>query len=218
VADARLTLLAALAASAMATGCRPPGVPVEHADLPARARVVGGGPGGWGVRHAPRAHLRITLPDAPAWRVSDAGGDVVGEHAATSGRLLVKQTIEHEVVGRAQCEARARALDLVPDAARLRSVDVEDIKAPGEFDTRVMVAIDPGPGEGAPVTGWVLAFGGHLRRCLLLRYETKVASSRDEVELSTRLAAVRGRVVPEIELEPVLEPVIPRAPRGATSP
>jgi hypothetical protein len=196
--------------------CGAAGVPVESADLGARPRGAGGGPGGWGVRKAPRAHVAVTLPDAQAWTIDDAGGDLVGVHAATAARLVVKHTAEREVVGRAQCEARARAMGLVPDGKRTREVDAANIVGPGDMDTRVVVAVDPGEGEGAPVTGWVLAFGGHLRRCLIVRYETKVASAREEAELSARLAAVRARVVPEIALEPVLDPVL--GPRSLSKP
>ena len=104
------------------------------------------------------------------------------------------------LVGRGQCETMAHERGLVP-SAQLRIVDDEAGLTQQTFDTRTLVAIDPGAGPELPVVGHVMAFGGFLRKCFVFDYATEVDRASGEAALSARLAYARARILGGMTLE-----------------
>jgi hypothetical protein len=207
-------VVAAIATSACASGsgARGEGEAVARvAPVASNAAFGDGDSKAFVVRHAPRAHVSIPLPDGSAWAFDDGAVDVVAEHRATQSRLSLRTTVEHELMNRATCEERAVQLGLVPRGP-LRTVENEVLRGPDELDTRIWVVLEPGLSDASPVTGHVFAFGAHLRKCMMFRYETHVSSARDGEELSARLARVRSRVIPGIHFDDVLESVAREPP------
>ena len=180
----------------------------------------------WGKFHSKRFQLTIPLPDGRAWKIDDhQKPELVATHAPTDARLRVLATQEEELMNRERCQARARELGWIPEprAPRRRNADlapppdplttVEDKveTGPDAYDSRVWVAIDPGNGEG-PVEGHVFLFGAFLRRCLLVDYQTRIPSPKDEAVLASRLATAGARIVRGITIDP------PRTTDSATVP
>ncbi len=149
-----------------------------------------------------RLGLSLPLPDGPAWRIDDhSRPELVATHAASRSRVLVAVLRTDELVGRTQCEERARALGLVP-AGELRTLDEEIAVTQGTFDTRLVVALEVGGAPGRPLVGHVMAFGGFLRKCYVFGFSTEVDGIADEPALSSRLAFARARILGGLELDP----------------
>jgi hypothetical protein len=160
-----------------------------------------------------RLALTLPLPDGRAWRIDDhSQPELVATHAATHSRVEVAVVRGDSLVGRTQCEALAHDLKLVPDEAALRVVDSEIAYTQGTFDTRVVVALAPGAGPDRPLGGYVMAFGGFLRKCYVFVYATEVGGAADEPALSARLAFARARILGGLELQAF--DVIPRQSQG----
>jgi hypothetical protein len=162
-----------------------------------------------------RLALSLPLPDGRAWRIDDhSQPELLAVHAPPRSRVLVALLRADGLVGRTQCEALAREHKLVPDEARgpLRTVDSEVAFTQGTFDTRIVVALQPGAGPGSALGGYVMAFGGFLRKCYVFVYSTEVASAADEPALSARLAFARARVLGGLELDAF--DAVPREPQA----
>ncbi|MBV9947454.1 MAG: hypothetical protein JOZ69_11435, partial [Myxococcales bacterium] len=143
--------------------------------------------------HSARLSASLPLPDGRAWRIDDhSRPELVATHAPTRSRVVLSVLRAEELVGRAQCEERARARGLLP-GADLRTVEDEATFTAQGFDTRIWVALAPGRGPDAPLAGHVMAFGGLLRKCFVLVFSTEVAGAAEEPVLSSRLALARTR-------------------------
>ena len=152
-----------------------------------------------------RLELSLPLPDGKAWRIDDhSQPELVATHAATASTILVSVFNAGELVGRAQCEERARERHLVPDvgAKTVRVVEDEVAITQGEFDTRIEVVVRADGGPESLLIGRLMAFGGFLRKCFVFIYSTTVDRTSEEPVLSERLAFVRARVFGGLELEP----------------
>lgn len=148
-----------------------------------------------------RLALTLALPDGARWRIDDhSSPELVATHAATRSRVLVAVFRATEPVGRAQCEALARARNLLPPEP-LQTLDDEVTTTQENFDTRVRVALRPGTGPEQPIVGDVMAIGGFLRKCYVFDFSTEVAGAADEPALSSRLAFARTRILGGLALD-----------------
>jgi hypothetical protein len=156
--------------------------------------------------HSKRLALSLPLPRGAHWHIDDhSRPELEADQPLTHSRVLVAILHTDTLVGRSQCEERAVAAKLVPDAP-FQTVDDEVATTQGSFDTRIRVAVAPPDHEGAPLVGHVFAFGGYLRKCYVFDFSTEVAQLADEPTLSSRLAFARTRILGGLELEAVDAP------------
>lgn len=162
---------------------------------------------------APLSHYRskrlavsLALPDGKTWRIDDhSQPDLVATHAPTRSKLLVAVFHADQLVGRTQCEALSRTRNLVP-SGDLRTLEDETAFTQETFDTRVWVAIDARGGPGGSLVGYVMAFGGFLRKCFAFVFSTQVDGASDEPVLASRLAFARARILGGLTVDDVLQP------------
>lgn len=168
----------------------------------------------WGKFHSKRFNVTANLPDGKAWKIDDhKEPDMVALHDATMSRFTVRATNEEGLMNRQRCEARARALGIVPDKADKLFTTVHDDVwiGPEAYDSRVWVAIEAGqPGGG--MTGHVFLFGSFIRRCLFVHLSTTIPTGNQEEVLATRLAVAEEKIVKAITLD------APRTSEDATLP
>jgi hypothetical protein len=151
--------------------------------------------------HSRRLAVSIPLPDGRAWRIDDhSQPELVATHPPTRSKVMVAVFRADELVGRAQCEALSRDRKLVP-TGDLRTLEDETATIQQTFDTRVWVAVQPGARPEQTLVGYVLAFGGFLRKCFAFVFSTQVDSASEEPVLSSRLAFARARVLGGLELD-----------------
>ena len=178
----------------------------------------------WGTYHSVRYRMTIPLPRPRAWRIDDHSRlELVAKEGSTHSKLEVTIEDEPRLVNHAMCEERARMLGLVP-AGGLKTIEDAVIVGPEAYDTRVRVGIEAGT-NGGRLVGHVLAFGGYVRKCLLVHLATEVGSEEDEATLSQRLALVRVRTLGGIKIDPLgavprveERPPVNRRARFGTSP
>jgi hypothetical protein len=150
--------------------------------------------------------VSLALPDGKTWRIDDhSQPDLVATHAPTRSKLLVAVFHADQLVGRTQCEALSRTRNLVP-SGDLRTLEDETAFTQETFDTRVWVAIDARGGPGGSLVGYVMAFGGFLRKCFAFVFSTQVDGASDEPVLASRLAFARARILGGLTVDDVLQP------------
>jgi hypothetical protein len=195
-----------LALCASAAGCAPrrDAAPVVAVPEGAAADPFADDPRPLPRYHSKRLALTLPLPRAPrgsGWRIDD---HTRPELVATldGARTRVTAAVFHtdDVVGRAQCEALARARRIVP-GGDLHTLEDEVAITQGSFDTRVWVSVEPGEAPGSPLAGHVMAFGGYLRKCFAFVFSTEVAGVAEESLLSSRLAFARARILGGMRLD-----------------
>jgi hypothetical protein len=168
--------------------------------------------------HSKRLAVSVPLPDGHVWRIDDhSQPELVATHAPTRSKLVVAVFRADELVGRGQCEALSRGRRLLPPVD-LRTLEDGAAITQQTFDTRVWVAIDPGRGPGASLVGYVMAFGGFLRKCFAFVFSTQVDNAADEPVLSSRLAFVRARILGGLELDAFGTPPRDTAPVPGIAP
>jgi hypothetical protein len=151
--------------------------------------------------HSARLAVSLPLPDGHAWRIDDhTQAELVATHAPTRSRVLVAVLRADELVGRQQCETLAHERRLVP-SVDLQVLEQEIGITQQSFDTRTLVAVDPGVGPGQPLVGHVMAFGGFLRKCFVFDFSTEVDGAANEAVLSSRLAYARARILGGLRLD-----------------
>jgi hypothetical protein len=145
--------------------------------------------------------VSLPLPDGRTWHIDDhSQPELVASHPPTRSNVVVAVFHADELVGRKQCEALARARKLVP-AGDLRTLEDEGTYTQETYDTRVWVAIEPSGGPNGSLRGYVMAFGGFLRKCYVFIFSSQVDTSAEEPVLASRLAFARARVLGGLELE-----------------
>jgi hypothetical protein len=166
--------------------------------------------------HSKRLALALPLPRAPhgsAWRIDDhTRPELVATLDGAKTRVTAAVFHTDDLVGRAQCEAMARARGIVP-AGDLRTLEDEVSVTQGSFDTRVWVSVEPSDAPGRALAGHVIAFGGYLRKCFAFVFSTEVAGVAEEGLLSSRLAFARARILGGMRLD-VFD--APPSPEGET--
>lgn len=147
----------------------------------------------------------MALPDRARWTAVNepASSFVVLDHAPTSSRLVLRLWSESEVVSRQSCEERARSLRELPAADGEPTL----LGAPEGFDTGVSLGV-LGSQPGAPLRGYLLAFGAAARRCLVFVFTTDASGPEAERRIAERLATMeevtlkRMRVKRDLSVEP----------------
>lgn len=158
----------------------------------------------WPRFHSTRFRMSVPLPDGKSWKIDDhTRPELFATHAPTRSKLTMYASAEPELMNRARCEARARERGLLP-TRDMKPIEDTVTVGPEAYDTRVLVAVDASSDPKAPLIGHVLLFGAFIRRCLFLHFETAVPtnSSRDEEELSSRLAIAKVRILGGLTLDP----------------
>jgi hypothetical protein len=140
-------------------------------------------------------------PSSSPWRIDDhSTPHLVATQPATRSTVTVAILRSPDVVGRSQCEDLARLAGLLPSAP-VQKLEDEVAMVEGAYDTRILVAIQPGAGPHRPLAGHVMAVGGYLRKCFVFRFTTEVDSADDEPALSARLAFARARILGGMTLD-----------------
>jgi hypothetical protein len=211
VAHGRRSLIgaAALVAGA-ALGCTPGAPPPPSAP---RASTALASPeadlsGAIGERRSAQTGLVVPLPDARGWRVGEsAGGLFVARHAASSSELTVGVWREADRVSRDRCEALARERVRAPSLEGAIVLEEQVVPLPAGMDTRFVSALAP-PAPGAPVRGFVTAFGGWARRCFLYVFTTSARGDDAPRVVGVRLATMTQASLLRVKLESDLDPAI----------
>jgi hypothetical protein len=166
--------------------------------------------------HSERLALSLPLPNGKQWRIDDhTRRELVATHAATSSSLLVSVFRTDALVGRNECEGFARERKIVP-TGELHTLESSVEITQENFDTRIWVAIEPGPTPESPVVGHVMAFGGFLRKCYVFDFSTRVDAAGDADVLSGRLAYARARILGGLKLDEL--GAVPRQPPPQQTP
>ncbi len=134
-------------------------------------------------------------------------------HAAASTTLLVRTWREDGRASRGACEARARLWRDLPRREDAASVERRPIDVPSGFDTVAEIGVaepEPGAALGAPVGGFVMAFGGWARRCFAFVAATQAAGPGAARLVAARLAAIAEVSLAGVVMESDLSPVMPR--------
>jgi len=192
----------------------PPAAPVPPPKNPAAAFVDDPKP----LRfHSARFELFLPLPDGHAWKIDDHHSQyLVATHPATQSTITLGLWGETELMNRQKCEASARARGLVKDE-ELQTVADEVIVGPGPYDSHINVAALSGMKPHTTLAGHAFLFGGHLRKCLFVHYETRTREGDDEVSLSARLAVARLEILGGLKVEAFDVPVL-SSPRATPPP
>jgi hypothetical protein len=167
----------------------------------------------WGAYRSVRFRLSIPLPEAPSWKVDDKRHpELLATESSSRSTLTVMTEIEPSLVNHQACEARARTLGLVSDAA-LQTVEDTITVGPEAYDTRIRVGVEKGVGPDKRLVGHVFAFGAYVTKCLFFHLATGVSSEEDEETLSQRLAVARIRILGGIKVSE-----LGSVPRGKSPP
>ncbi len=145
--------------------------------------------------------MSIPLPDRRGWKLERKSRSrfLVLRHEATQSELVLRSWRENERMNRARCESRARVWR--DFAKRGRFISQGFVDQPKGYDTRVDVGftLPPGATEGAPIGGYVIAFGARARKCFAFVYTTRAVGPDAEARLSERLAVMQTGVFEQIE-------------------
>jgi hypothetical protein len=196
--------IAGVAALALATGCtgsqtRPASLAGSQ-DMP--AATFSEDPTPLARYRSNRIAVSLPLPDGRTWRIDDhSRPELVASHAPTRSTVTVSVFHADDLVGRTQCEALARARGIVP-TGDLRTLENEVAYTQQTFDTRVWVAVAPSGAPDGSLHGYVMAFGGFLRKCFAFVFSTEVDAASQEPALAARLAFARARILGGLVLEP----------------
>lgn len=189
---------------------RPPPQPV--ASRAASTAIDPLAAGAWGLFRSRRFDLSLPLPDGKAWRIDDHRESwLVAVHDPTGSTLLVRTWREDEVVGRSRCEERARLGRRLPSRQGAQIVESRRIDVPPDHDTLVEAGI-VATGAGAPIDGFVMAFGARARRCFAYVFTTRATGTDAARWMAERLSAMVEGSLSEIALKSDLDPSIPREP------
>ncbi|HEY3493526.1 MAG TPA: hypothetical protein VGK73_02525 [Polyangiaceae bacterium] len=196
-------------------GCGPPPPPepppavAAAAELPPPQEFAGAA---WTSLLIASVPARITLPDAGAWHASRAGSFVLFEHRPSASTIALRVWRAARLVRPSECEAEARFLRPgLPAVAPASRIDERRLTAPADFDVRLVVGAEPGPGTS--VRGSVLAVGAGIGRCYLASYETHADGAHAAERVADRLDALVRGFFETVELESA-DRRIPPPPTG----
>jgi hypothetical protein len=151
--------------------------------------------------HSARFEMSVPFPDGHGWKIDDHHTPLlVATHAATASTLTLGVSIEPVLMNRQRCEAAARERGLVHDDG-FQTVADEIIVGPGSYDSHITVAALPGAAPHRSTSGHVFLFGGYMKKCLFVHYETNERDGEDEAALSTRLAVARLQILGGIKMQ-----------------
>jgi hypothetical protein len=189
----------------------PPRPAPPPAASPAPAPPSDLGAGVLGEVRSRRFDLRFQLPDAGGFRVEDAKEPwLIATHAAAATQILVRTFREDGRASREVCEARARLWRALPRREGSLLVDERRLDVPAGFDTVAETRVAEAA-PGAPLDGFVLAFGGRARRCFVFVAATRAVGPGAERLVAVRLATIVEVALAGVQLESELS-AVPREP------
>lgn len=210
---AALSLALLLGCGGSAAGSGRAGRPVAPRAAPALPPSPATNPSdaGWAVRRLGVLPLALELPEAPAWEARrDAPRWARLEHRASESFLEARLLRAERLVRPAECEARARLER--PDLPRLdpeEIVETRTLTVPAGFRVELTVAVETQQGGG--VSGYVLAFGASVGRCVALYAATRTSGNGAEAEIGRRLNLLAKGAVPTLSAIDIEDRVQPNA-------
>lgn len=179
--------------------------------------------GSFGEYQSDRFDLRLPLPDAPRFQITDDARSpwLIAHHEAAQSTLYVRVWHSDEIANRTNCEAQARLWKDFPERKDSDIFDERRIDNPKGFDTVATMGIVVLPNNsvktlkrGGPegITGFAMAFGGWARRCFAYVFLTKSSGKQAERLIATRLATIFELSLQNIKLQKETDPELPREP------
>lgn len=176
--------------------------------------------GSFGEYQSDRFDLRLPLPDAPRFQISDDARSpwLIAEHRAAQSTLYVRVWHSNEMANRTLCETQARIWKDFPERKHSDIFDERRLYIPAGFDTVASMGIlvlpsNPKKIERAgDITGFIMAFGGWARRCFAYVFTTKASGKQAERLIATRLATMFELSLQNIKLQKETDPELPREP------
>jgi hypothetical protein len=151
--------------------------------------------------------VELTLPDKARWQIAEGPTWLVADHGPSSSQLALRTWRADRVVRRAECEAQARlgrpTIPIVHDDA---VVDRHALSAPADFDSELVVGVEP---SALGIAGYALVIGASVGRCYAALFTTKVSGNDAELEVAARLGLAVDRILNQVRVLRVDE----RAPR-----
>lgn len=152
---------------------------------------------GWSDVASRRFFVAIPLPERRSWRVDDSTTPwLVARQPASSSELLARTWTAQRLVRPAECERQARLWrpDL-PAPSDDTTVDARTIAVPADYQTQLVVAVQPHAGG---IDGFALAFGATVGRCYALVYSTSAKGPGAETAVGRRLAIIVDGVISRV--------------------
>jgi hypothetical protein len=167
-----------------------------------------------------RFGITVPLPDRASWQITDRddqnSGWLVATHASTNSVLRVKRFDETTLVGRHECELRARFQGALPkqeaiDEGRFQMLADEPMHRPVGWDGHRWIGFESK--GGGRLVGHVVLASGKSHACLVVDLVTEVRSDGDADALADRLELLSSRTVAAISADRAKEPdMIPVEP------
>lgn len=176
--------------------------------------------GSFGEYQSDRFDLRLPLPDAPRFQISDDARSpwLIAEHRAARSTLYVRVWHSNEMANRTLCETQARLWKSFPERKHSDIFDERRLDIPTGFDTVASMGILVLPSNpkkiepAAELTGFIMAFGGWARRCFAYVFMTSASGKQAERLIATRLATMLELSLQNIKLQKETAPELPREP------
>jgi hypothetical protein len=151
--------------------------------------------------------LELTLPGKASWELAEGPTWLVLEHRPSSSQLALRTWRAERLVRRNECEAQARlARPTIPIEHEEAVVDRHALSAPADFDSELVVGVEP---SALGIAGYALVIGASVGRCYAAVFTTRVSGKDAELEVAARLGLVVDRVLSQVRIRSVDE----RAPR-----
>jgi len=151
--------------------------------------------------------IELVLPGGGGWQIAEGPTWLVADHRSSSSQLALRTWRAERLVRRAECEAQARlARPTIPTVHEDTVVDRHALPAPEDFDTELVVGIEP---SAHGIEGYALVMGATVGRCYAAIFTTNVSGKDAEREVALRLGLVVDRILSHIRVRSVDE----RAPR-----
>lgn len=221
-------VIAASAAMPIACGSPPPATTPASPPPKASATSANDDKSGFAQRdfttyRSDRFGIGIPLPDRASWTIVDRddqnGGWLVATHPATATVLRARRFEETTLVGRRECELRARFTGELPkqeaiDDGRFQTLADEPLHRPLGWDGHRWVAFESRP--GGKLVGHAFLVSGHSHACLVVHVIAEVKGDTDADALADRLELFSSRTIGMVTADRAKEPdpLIPEPPKG----
>ena len=151
--------------------------------------------------------IELVLRGGEDWQIAEGPAWLVANHRSSSSQLALRTWRAERLVRRAECEAQARlGRPNIPAVQEDTVVDRHALATPADFDTELVVGIEP---SARGIEGYALVIGATVGRCYAAIFTTNVGGRDAEREVAARLGLVVDRVLSHVRVRSVDE----RAPR-----
>jgi hypothetical protein len=161
-----------------------------------------------GTFHSARFELSLDLPDGAAWRVDDHKTPwLVAIHERTRSTLQVRSWNEDRPATKHRCYERVRQWKQgLPDIDTAHAIGDELRHLDAGVEARMVSGIDVP--EGSPnISGYAIAVGTLVRKCIVIIYQTEASRPSGPAALADRLAVVSETVMAKVRFDRMLSPV-----------